>query len=83
MEEVDALVGIAEICVGIAGFSGVVAALQWRDHWHAWDRVRTASLLAISFGAVVFSLFPLALDSFGVSGPPCGAGLARPCLPIS
>jgi hypothetical protein len=69
MEEVDALVAVAEISVGIAGFSGVVAALQWRDRWHAWDRIRTASLLFISFGAVVLSLFPIALNSFGVADP--------------
>lgn len=67
MSEADTLIGIAELSVGLAGFSGVVAALQARDRWNPWDRLRTGSLLAVTLGALVLSLLPVVLDSLGAS----------------
>lgn len=70
MSETDALVAIAEISIAFAGFSGIVAALRARgDDWHAWDVWRTAALLIISLGTVVFCFLPLALHYFGVTPP--------------
>jgi hypothetical protein len=56
----------AEISIGLAGFTGIMAALYARDTWHPFDRFRTVSLLIISFGALAFALAPHGLHLLGV-----------------
>lgn len=63
-----ALLLIAEISVGLAGFSGIVLVLARRQAI-SWDAWRTLSLLGYSFGALLLSLLPLALSFSGVSEP--------------
>ena len=68
MDHTETLVGVAEISLGLAGFSGIVTVLQFRGSWHPWDAFRTTILLIIGFGALILSLIPVAIQSFGVSG---------------
>ena len=70
MQEASALFIVAEVSIGLAGFSGVVAALHGRDDWHPLDVWRVVNLLLISFGTLVLALVPVALHSFGISGSP-------------
>lgn len=62
MDHFDALVIIAELALGIAGFSGVVVALGARPGvWPKVDRLRLATLLASSLGALFLALIALML----------------------
>ncbi len=66
----DVLVTTAEVAIGLAGFSGIVAAVigsRASVRWSPAQKFRLTELLRTSFGAVVFSLFPLILLSAGVS----------------
>ena len=66
----DFLVTTAEVAIGLAGFSGIVAAVigsRASVRWSPIQKLRLTELLRTSFGAVVFSLFPLILLSAGVS----------------
>jgi hypothetical protein len=62
----DSLFVLAEIAIGLAGFTGVSAALYARDTWHPYDRYRTVALLFTSFGALGFALIPYGLQLLGV-----------------
>jgi hypothetical protein len=66
----DSLFVLAEISIGLAGFTGITAALYARGTWHPHDTWRTVSLLVMSFGALAFALTPYALLSVGVADPP-------------
>jgi hypothetical protein len=62
MNHFDALFIISELALGIAGFSGVVVALGARPGvWPRVDRLRLATLLASSLGALVVALITLML----------------------
>ena len=66
----DVLETTAEVAIGLAGFSGIVAAVigsRASVRWSPIQKFRLIELLRTSFGAVVFSLFPLILLSAGVS----------------
>ena len=66
----DVLVTTAEVAIGLAGLSGIVAAVigsRASVRWSPIQKLRLTELLRTSFGAVVFSLFPLILLSAGVS----------------
>jgi hypothetical protein len=66
----DVLVTTAEVAIGLAGFSGIVAAVigsRASVRWSPIQKFRLIELLRTSFGGVVFSLFPLILLSAGVS----------------
>jgi len=60
----DILVLIAELAVGIAGFSSVVVALDVRSvaEWSPLQRRNLRILLQVSAHAILFSLFPLILQ---------------------
>jgi hypothetical protein len=60
---------LAEIAVALAGFSGIVVAIQSRDRAHPWDTYRAAALLITGFSMLVEALLPSAIHSFGVAGP--------------
>jgi hypothetical protein len=59
----ETLVGLAEIAVSVAGFTGVVVAFRSSSHgsWHAGDRLRLSFLLESSLTAAGFSLLTLVL----------------------
>jgi len=65
----DALFSIAEIGIGLAGFSGLVAAfLQPSGHkWRPEQKTRIVFLIVLSFGMIVCSLAPYALAGIGNS----------------
>lgn len=61
MDLSEVLVGIAEIAVALAGFTGVVVAFGSRSHgsWHPGDRLRLHFLLESSLTAGGFALLAL------------------------
>ena len=65
MSTVETLVGIAEIAVALAGFTGVVVAFGSRGQgaWHPGDKLRLGFLLESSLTAAGFSLLALLLLS--------------------
>ena len=66
----DALFSIAEISIGLAGFSGLVAAFV-QPTGHAWrpeQKTRIVLLIVLSFGMITCSLAPYALA--GISESP-------------
>ncbi len=70
MSPEDSLFSIAEISIGLAGFSGLVAAFVQHSGqpWRADQKARIVILIALSFGMIVSSLAPYALS--GVSTSP-------------
>ena len=72
MDEASALIGIAEIAVAIAGFSGVATALGHRSDaqfWSPGQRSRFIDLILHCAIALFASLIPLVLSfRFGVDG---------------
>ena len=66
----DSLFSIAEISIGLAGFSGLVAAFVQHSGkpWRADQKTRIGLLIALSFGMIVAALAPYALS--GVSTSP-------------
>ncbi len=69
MTEVDLLTVVAEIALGTAGFSGLVAAFTTRSSgpWSLFDRLRLSILLGASLSVVGFSLLPIGLGVAGLS----------------
>jgi hypothetical protein len=65
---VNALTILAELFVGIAGFSGIVVALSGsaiaKD---PLDRFRVLSLLVTTLGGAVFAVLPIVLNDAGVT----------------
>lgn len=61
METTEVLIGIAEIAVALAGFSGVVVVFGSRNAgaWHPGDRLRLGFLIESSLTAAGFSLLAL------------------------
>jgi hypothetical protein len=59
----ETLVGIAELAVALAGFTGVAVAFGSRDRgsWHPGDRLRLNFLLESSLTAAGFALLTLVL----------------------
>jgi len=70
MSPEDTLVSIAEISIGLAGFSGLVAAFVQNagQKWRADQKARIVLLIALSFGMMVCALAPYALS--GISASP-------------
>ena len=61
----DVLLTIAEVAVAIAGFSSLVTVLGQRDRRAAVDIARLRSMLIYSALAVLFALFPFAVNALG------------------
>jgi hypothetical protein len=63
MDYSETLIGIAEISVALAGFTGVAVAFGSRDRgtWHPGDRMRLNFLLESSLSAGGFALLSLVL----------------------
>ena len=61
---------IAEIGIGLAGFSGLVVALRRNPGPLTYvQKYRIRVLFAMSFGAVLLALFPYLLAEIGVASP--------------
>ena len=62
MEAEGILIALAEVAIAIAGFSGIVVALQYRAAvWSDIDKIRFSGLLQESFASVSFSFVPIVL----------------------
>lgn len=62
MEVREELLNIAEIAIGIAGFSGVVAAFLQRGGLHEVDRVRFINLFSTAFSTLVLAYVPIVVS---------------------
>ena len=69
MDIVEILIGVTEIAVALAGFTGVVVAFGSRSKgaWHPGDRLRLTFLLEASLTAAGFALLGVLLISLGVT----------------
>ncbi len=68
MNGTDALTAVAEISLGLAGFTGIIMALYSRDEsWSQLVAVRALFLLMAGFGALLLSLLPFALHFLGLA----------------
>jgi hypothetical protein len=66
----EVLSTIAQIALGLAGFSAVLIALSGEPRrWTPIDAFRITGMLAYSFGALFLSLIPLVLGSFSLPEP--------------
>lgn len=63
LDHSETLIGIAELAIALAGFTGVVVAFRSRDSggWHPGDRLRLVFLLEASLTAAGFALLTLVL----------------------
>lgn len=68
MSDFDAHLAVAEIAVGLAGFTGIVVVFG-RDpaHWVPADGYRFVILLTASFGALFLALLPVGFGMLGAS----------------
>jgi hypothetical protein len=66
----DELLTIAEIAVGLAGFSGVVAAFMQRGGLSLLDRTLFLVLFSTAFVALFLAFVPIALARAGLEGEP-------------
>src|SRR5438105_7609606 len=66
MEQQEFLVGVAQVAVTLAGFSGLVVAIRGAppSDWHARDIWSLAWMFGTSFGALFLALLPLVLSAF-------------------
>ncbi len=70
MNGTDALTAVAEISLGLAGFTGIIMALYSRaESWSQLDAIRALFLLIAGFGALLLSLLPFALHFLGLAEP--------------
>ena len=68
MEGVDALLTIAEMAIGLAGFSAVVAAFTIRGELTQTDRSRFLLLFTTAFVAALLAFVPVVLKEAGLAG---------------
>lgn len=67
----EALSTVAEVSIGLAGFSGIVVAfIHRKGQMSALDRLRLGVLLVAAFAAVILVLVPFALHHLGIDGDP-------------
>jgi hypothetical protein len=66
MDATSALDSIIEVAIGLAGFSGIIAAVGQRNPggWGAADQLRLEILLTASGAALVFAFLPFVLAGF-------------------
>jgi hypothetical protein len=65
----DALASIAEVAIGLAGFSGLVAAFGQRSDqpWRSDQKARIVFLVALSFVVITTSMLPSAISGWSKS----------------
>jgi len=82
MQEYDLFLGLAEVAIVFAGFSGISVILGRRGPggWSGLDAGRVGMLVENSLVFALFALLPLALWGLGLRGPTvwviCSSGLA-------
>ena len=69
MEASEVLLTLAEIAIGLAGFSGVVAAFSRTRHFPHEDRVRFLMLIGGTFFVIVLAFVPFLVLYAGGDGP--------------
>lgn len=63
----NALLAVAQVAIGLAGFSAILVALSGKPHqWTPVDAFRIRLILACSFQSVFLSLIPVALAFFSL-----------------
>lgn len=62
MEVREELLPIAEIAIGIAGFTGVIAAFLQRGGLHRVDRVRFVNLFVAAFITLLLAYVPIVVS---------------------
>ena len=63
----SALLTLAQVAIGLAGFSAILVALSGKPHqWTPVDAFRIRNILALSFQSVFLSLVPFALAFFSL-----------------
>lgn len=63
----SALLTLAQVAIGLAGFSAVLVALSGKPHqWTPVDAFRIRNILAFSFQSVFLSLIPFVLAFFSL-----------------
>ena len=65
----DALASIAEVAIGLAGFSGLVAAFGQRSDqsWRSDQKARIVYLVTLSFVVITTSMLPSAISGWSKS----------------
>ena len=82
MPEHEIFLGLAEVTIVFAGFSGISVVLGTRQTgaWSTLDAGRIATMVENSLAYALFALLPLALSGLGLRGPIlwvlCSSGLA-------
>jgi len=65
----ESLLTIAELALGLAGFSGVILVFSGSpDAMHPMDRLRMRLLLAMSLGAMILGVLPSGIALLGAEG---------------
>jgi len=67
LEHQEELLNIAEISIGIAGFSGLIAAFLQRGGLGELDRVRFVNLFATAFSILVLAYVPIVVAELSES----------------
>ena len=63
----NALLAVAQVAIGLAGFSAILVALSGKPHqWTPVDAFRIRLILALSFQSVFLSLIPFVLAFFSL-----------------
>lgn len=63
----NALLTLAQVAIGLAGFSAILVALSGKPHlWTPVDAFRIRNILALSFQSVFLSLVPFVLVFFSL-----------------
>ncbi len=74
MQGTDELLTVAELAIGLAGFSAVVVSFTHRGGLRKVDRLLFVQLLAVAGGAVLLSFVPFLFDHAGLAGPSLWVG---------
>ena len=69
MNASDELLTVAELAIGLAGFSGVVVAFAYRGQLTAIDQMRFIALFTIAIATAMFAFLPFAFSHTGLSDP--------------
>ncbi len=69
MEASDELLTIAELAIGLAGFSGVAVVFRGREGLRIVDRYRFMSVLSVSLSVLVLAFVPFGFHHAGQVGP--------------
>ncbi len=83
MEASDELLTIAELAIGLAGFSGIVVAFSHRKGLRENDRFRFITLFLIAMLALILAFVPFGFHHAGQAGPALWKGSSAVMLVFS